>query len=301
MDGYLNELERTFYSHSLIVAIPALALSFSLLKLLANEMKFSVTFATLLVSALAVCATPVDVDSREVETRAIEARRFSKRGLAFNHVSAATPFANVASWGYDWSPLKDGKLPAGIEYVPMLWGTDANHLNGYSDAIKSYGSNIKCLLGFNEPDLSSQSNMSPAAAAAAWKKYIQPYAGKLKLISPAVTNGAAPLGLAWLDKFMSACSGCTIDAVAIHIYDSATNVDYFKSYITGAYNRYKKPIWVTEFAGSGTTAQQQQFIKTMTAWLDSQSFVHRYAYFADIEGSLVSGGSLTAIGKAYAS
>jgi hypothetical protein len=38
----------------------------------------------------------------------------------------------------------------------------------------------------------------------------------------------------------------------------------------------------------------------MTAWLDAQSFVHRYAYFADIEGILVSGGKLTPIGKAYA-
>jgi hypothetical protein len=63
--------------------------------------------------------------------------------------------------------------------------------------------------------------------------------------------------------------------------------------------RYGKPVWVTEFAGSGTTAQQQSFIKTMTSWLDSQSFIQRYAYFADIEGSLVSGGKLTAIGQTY--
>lgn len=89
------------------------------------------------------------------------------------------------------------------------------------------------IYSFNEPDHSAQANLSPAAAAAAWKQYIQPFAGKVKLVSPAVTNGAAPMGLTWLDNFMSACSGCTIDAVAIHIYDSATNVDYFKNYITG--------------------------------------------------------------------
>jgi hypothetical protein len=86
---------------------------------------------------------------------------------------------------------------------------------------------------FNEPDLGAQANLSPAAAASAWKTYIQPYAGRVKLVSPAVTNGAAPMGLTWLDNFFSACSGCTIDAVAIHIYDSATNIDYFKNYITG--------------------------------------------------------------------
>lgn len=54
------------------------------------NMKFSVTFASLLVSALAVCATPVDVESR-----AIEARAFAKRGLSFNTVSTTKPFANV--------------------------------------------------------------------------------------------------------------------------------------------------------------------------------------------------------------
>jgi hypothetical protein len=60
-------------------------------------MKLSFTFVTLLVSALAASATPVDVESREVEveSRAIEARAFAKRGLSFNVVSTTTPFAGM--------------------------------------------------------------------------------------------------------------------------------------------------------------------------------------------------------------
>jgi hypothetical protein len=85
---------------------------------------------------------------------------------------------------------------------------------------------------FNEPDHAQQAHMSPAVAAAEWKKYIQPYAGKVQLVSPAVTNGPAPMGIAWLDNFFKACQGCRVDAVAIHIYDSATNIQYFKNYIT---------------------------------------------------------------------
>jgi hypothetical protein len=61
---------------------------------------------------------------------------------------------------------------------------------------------------------------------------IAQYAGKLKLVSPAATNGPAPVGLAWLDTFFAACTDCTVDAVAIHIYDSATNIAYFQSYIS---------------------------------------------------------------------
>jgi hypothetical protein len=50
----------------------------------------------------------------------------------------------------------------------------------------------KYLLAFNEPDLSSQANMSPSQAAASYKKYMMPFAGKAKLVSPAITNGGAP-------------------------------------------------------------------------------------------------------------
>ena len=99
---------------------------------------------------------------------------------------------------------------------------------------------------FNEPDLSSQSNLSPAAAATAWRQYMQPFAGKAKLCSPAITNGGAPMGTAWLDAFMAACTQCTIDCVAFHIYDSATNVAYFKNYITEIGQRYGKPTFMTE-------------------------------------------------------
>jgi hypothetical protein len=37
-----------------------------------------------------------------------------------------------------------------------------------------------------------------------------------KLISPVVTNGGAPWGIAWMDAFLAACTGCTIDAIGIH-------------------------------------------------------------------------------------
>lgn len=74
---------------------------------------------------------------------------------------------------------------------------------------------------FNEPDLDTQSNISPQDAAKAWQTYIQPLAGSAKLVSPAVTNGVkaasgAPMGVAWLKEFVAACDGCTIDAFAVN-------------------------------------------------------------------------------------
>lgn len=76
---------------------------------------------------------------------------------------------------------------------------------------------------------------------------MEPFAGKAKLVSPAVTNGAPPsMGTGWLDSFLAACTGCHIDAIAIHIYDSATNTAYFQNYISSVASKYGKPVWVTE-------------------------------------------------------
>jgi hypothetical protein len=129
-------------------------------------------------------------------------------------------------------------------------GTDPNHVNGWAAHVKKAIANgATHLLGLNEPDNAGQAHLTPQAAATAWKKYMQPvrrhlkpsrrsrltsaaqYAGKLKLVSPAVTDGPAPGGLAWLDAFFAACAGCTVDAVAIHIYNQAANIAYFQSYI----------------------------------------------------------------------
>ena len=88
--------------------------------------------------------------------------------------------------------------------------------------------------------------MTVEEAVTAWKNHMEPFKGKATLVSPAVTNGAAPMGLDWLDRFIKQCNGCTIDAVAIHIYNDAGNIAYFKDYINKAAKKYKKPVWVTE-------------------------------------------------------
>lgn len=83
--------------------------------------------------------------------------------------------------------------------------------------------------------------MSPEVAAEAYKTYVNPFAGKAKLIAPAITNGGAPMGTDWLDRFLAACgTDCHIDGFAFHIYDSASNTDYFKTYISDFVSKYSK-------------------------------------------------------------
>ena len=50
-----------------------------------------------------------------------------------------------------------------------------------------------------------------------YQQYIHPLGSQgYRLVSPAVTNGGAPWGLAWMDAFLAACTGCQVDAIALH-------------------------------------------------------------------------------------
>lgn len=102
------------------------------------------------------------------------------------------------------------------------------------------------LLSFNEPDrcASGGSCMSAKDAANAYRTYMNPFSGRAYLGAPAVTNG--PSGMEWLKEFLSLCTGCHIDFVPLHWYDSATNFGYFKNYLTNAHTIARMNIWIAE-------------------------------------------------------
>jgi hypothetical protein len=68
-----------------------------------------------------------------------------------------------------------------------------------------------------------------------------------------------------------------------------------KKWLTDAYNKYQKPIWLTEFgapdckslgwcgsnAAALTQAQVDAFVPQVVAMLEGLSFVQRYAWFVD--------------------
>lgn len=221
-----------------------------------------------------------------------------KRGIAYDSPSLAKLLIGKSQWAYNWGSVNGG-LASGVEYLPMLWGAGSEKTGTWvKDATAGIAAGATALLGFNEPDLPAQANMSPAAAATAYKTYITDnFAGKAKLISPAVTNGGGSLGLTWLSSFMSLCTDCKIDAVAIHWYDSSSNVDYFKSHIQDAHTQSGLPVYLTEF---GTTdGNDQAFLAAVLPWLDAQDYVQKYAYFMASDGKLISGTSLSAAGNTY--
>lgn len=226
-----------------------------------------------------------------------------KRGLAYNTASLMTCFEDSShvSWGYNWDSDSAG-LSSSFNYVPLLWGL--SHTDVWNTrATSAIANGATHLMSFNEPDMTSQANMSPEDAASAYKTWMMPFAGKAKLGAPAVTNGGGSMGLNWLAAFLEACDGCQVDFVTIHWYDSASNTAYFKEHVQNATDvAGGKPVWVTEFAptGSPSNADISTFLEDVMPWMDSQSFVERYSYFMASDGALISGTEPSTFGQTYA-
>jgi Glycosyl hydrolase catalytic core len=201
-----------------------------------------------------------------------------------------------ASWYYDWrNTPNSGTAPAGttIEYVPMLSNAGAVTTQNIAalTTAKNNGT-YKYLLGFNEPDLGSQANMTVAQAISLWPQ----------LMSTGLTLGspAPSWPNAWFDTFMTqaAAKNYRIDFICLHYYappNAATSVSDLKTFLTNAYNKYKKPIWLTEFgapdcktllwcgsnAAALTQAQVDAFVSQVIAMLEDLACVQRYAWFVD--------------------
>ena len=217
-----------------------------------------------------------------------------------------------AGWYYTWS-ADDDEIPgpAGVEFVPMIWGKQ-NVTDATLARAKREG---EVLLGFNEPDMAGQANMSVEDALAAWPELEKT---GMRLGSPAVAYGGDTDG-GWLDRFMTGAKqqDLRVDFITLHWYGSdfgAAAVGQFLGYVDAVHKKYGKPIWVTEyglmnFTGSPkypTGAQAAAFIKGTTKGMQSRAYVERYAWFglpavgdSTAFGLYTDGNSPTEAGRAY--
>ena len=193
-----------------------------------------------------------------------------------------------ASWYYTWSTSDEGISASHVGFVPMIWGSSSVTSSALAAAKSS--TSCSCVLGFNEPDMGSQSNMTPSQALNLWPQLMNT---GLELGSPAVATGAATAG-GWLDQFMSGAQqrGYRVNFITLHWYggnfDTSSAVSELQTYIEDVYARYHLPIWLTEFAlisfgSSGASypseSQQAAFLTAATTMLDNLPYVQRYAWF----------------------
>ena len=206
----------------------------------------------------------------------------SKKGMGSGMVNKVQE--SGLSWYYHWSTDPVIGANPKMQFVPMLWG-NWGHDWLTNPANKKY----KTILGFNEPDFTEQSNVSVDAAIAAWPDFMN---SELRVSSPA-TAIAAPWS-SWFRSFMDKVNGdssLNVDFIAVHCYLDGTYPDTFLQMIDDCYQKYHKPIWITEFGiaewsqgkwnGNDPSAVNQvsEFMKKVLPELDKRDYVERYAWF----------------------
>ena len=238
----------------------------------------------------------------------------TKRGLSSAHAPghAATFCADLAavqpalSWTYSWAlspPDTSCAALMKVGFEPMFWGASAakNASEFWSSPLTTH------VLGFNEPNGKSQSNLTPAEAAALWPAVAAAaHKRNLSLVAP-VPSGA---DTAWLDAFFSACGGCEADIRVIALHPYSCSVAALKSALS-TWGKYGKKLWVTEFnCGNGmknaSAAEHLAWMRIALPVLDADARVERYAWMSardtKVPGSALfdgPGGTLTALGRFY--
>ncbi len=218
-----------------------------------------------------------------------------------------------ACWFYSWGPDRAGvAAPKGVEFVPMI-----HRAATIGDVAKVKGRGHRYLLGFNEPDLGDQANMSVEQALDLWPRLM---GTGLILGSPSVANMGDVPG-SWLDRFMKGAKKrkLRVDFIALHWYgqdfQTGPAVRNLRDYLRRVHKRYKKPIWLTEFALTDfrqgaprypSQAQQAKFLRQAVKMLRKEPYLKRYAWFAmptDRSGTGLyhPNGSPTPAGRAFRS
>lgn len=219
------------------------------------------------------------------------------------------------TWFYKWS--NNGISDINREYAPMAWGW--NSANDSAD-IELYKTKYKAthVLSFNEADdCNGQSgqygNLCDQNVAVTYHQNLMKTG--IRIVSPSCREGAWS---GWLNIFnnLAVPNDIRFDVVGIHWYDwggnpintpneSAISIfNRFKAHLTNVHNLYNLPIWITEFNANPhrNTAVQLEFMQLALPYLETLSYVERYAWFQPSSGTgsfLDSNGNLTAIGTFY--
>lgn len=225
------------------------------------------------------------------QKQVVVAERSAKRGVGFNFDNTADVMNlyGSTSWCYNWGPDEDADTDEALslmkmEFIPMAW--TKNFSEERITAWKMSHPTCQYILGFNEPNLKDQCNMTPAEVAAEWPR-LKALADALnmQLVSPAMNYGTLPGysdPIKWLDEFFRYIpieeSGIT--AIAVHCYMNACSA--VEGYLE-RFEKYGLPIWLTEFCAwdggvSGHDAQADYMAQTINM-LERNTHVARYAWF----------------------
>ncbi|MEN6309193.1 MAG: LamG-like jellyroll fold domain-containing protein [Anaerohalosphaeraceae bacterium] len=208
-------------------------------------------------------------------------RWVSKKGIAGNIGSNL----NI-KWWYNWNLDQNSTLDK--EYVPIRQN---RWWPGLNQNWQTRGASH--LLGYNEPDNSSEANIAVSDAIWSWPDLL---GTGLRVGSPAPTDGGRS---SWLYPFIQHADAADlrVDFVAVHYYwcynpsNASGAATQMYNFLKEVHDNTGRPIWVTEWnnganwtgCGDPTYAQQAAAIGAMIDMLDSTPWVERYAIYNWVE------------------
>lgn len=246
----------------------------------------------------------------------------AKKGIGYNQpkrINQLDTPGGPLEWYYNWgrqgSTATFWPYTPDAPHIPMIWGRGSLDAGAVQD-ILALDPQPTEVLGFNEPDHHSQSNMTPRQAADRWPEL---HALNMRLGSPGVVSPNAT----WLDEFMEIANAeaLRVDFLAVHSYTNPDSANFLGK-LDSLYARWKRPVWVTEYAvadwsasTSGpkstkyTRAQVNQFMVETVAGMRARPWIERFAWktrdYSDPQMWFSSlwedGGKLTSTGETYAS
>jgi Glycosyl hydrolase catalytic core len=236
------------------------------------------------------------------------------KGFAGDPTACADMQHLGVSWYYNWKQTPtSGCASTGIPFVPMIWGHTGSEqsASGIMSSVSSFVSkSYGYVLGFNEPDNSTQSNIPVATAVSLWPSFNN---SAIQLGTPATQANST--GQTWFTSFMGSVNGSTTlhaDFIAIHWYGwntgscdaAASQLESYVKYAEGFSGN--RPIWITEWGCLNDSAPDAQtvlnFYKGALAVFARHPRVARYSWYPwSTNNELVnSDGTLTTLGNAYA-
>jgi hypothetical protein len=239
---------------------------------------------------------------------------FGKQGEATTNTEFYTVLNPKGSWYYDWG-LSNTSRP-GFEYAAMGWGKTSLDTPTKRNVVINKR-HITHIMSFNEADnCNDQSgkfgSLCNVDTAALWHQHAMKVG--VRIVSPSCTENQ---DLVWLKNVNTRMvpEGTRMDVIGMHWYDwdgylnnkasDANSIfNRFKTRVAAVYNYYKMPIWITEFNANKNRSKEVQdaFLQLALPWLETVSYVERYAYFQPNGGNgdfLDANGNLTSTGTIY--
>ena len=263
--------------------------------------------------------TDLPEDINKPDTTPVEAAT-AKRGVcqSMNSSDFASRLVQLKpNWYYTWG-LEPSQEVDGVEFVPMFWGASSATADNCRKVNELFEQGrIHYVLGFNEPDLKEEANMSVKDALDKWEFLCANLDPRIKLVSPAPSYPVRP----WLDDFMDGIRerGLRCDYVAVHMYAGIGTTNY-QSVIKDVYNKYGKKVWITEFAPRDDNARNAGYnsytisrvlsqMQVLLPAYEQMNEVFRYSWFGCASSTMIGlitsrffgdDGAITELGSYYA-